>query len=370
MRICVVTSPRTQAALVPMSNLVNVLSSLAERLFLITGNEGSTVFEQNENIEGYSIEYRHRSFPIARILAHISMQLRISYEMIKIRNRVGSFVFFMFDGLLLPVLTARLMKRKVILSLASSAQQYFENHNDSLSKTISHLDALCYSLSNTIIVYSPNMVQLWKLEKHKTKIQIAHEHFLDFDTFGTTENLSKRSNIIGYIGRFSHEKGTMNFIKAIPEVLKQKDDYDFFIGGDGELREEMMENLDNENLTSKVNLHGWISHETLPFHLNTLKLLVLPSHTEGLPNIMLEAMACGTPVLATPVGAIPDVIKDGTTGFIMEDNSPDCIARNVVRALSTPRLDDISNNALALVKKDYNFEAAVEQYRKCLIDLA
>lgn len=58
---------------------------------------------------------------------------------------------------------------------------------------------------------------------------------------------------------------------------------------------------------------------------------VLPFYTKELSNIMLEAMACGTPLLATPVGAILDVIRDGETGFIMEDNSPECTARNVMQ---------------------------------------
>jgi glycosyltransferase involved in cell wall biosynthesis len=52
-----------------------------------------------------------------------------------------------------------------------------------------------------------------------------------------------------------------------------------------------------------------------------LALLVIPSYTEGLPNIMLEAMACGTPMLASPVGAIEDVIKDEETGFILRSKS-------------------------------------------------
>ena len=59
---------------------------------------------------------------------------------------------------------------------------------------------------------------------------------------------------------------------------------------------------------------------------------------------MLEVMACGTPVLATPGGAIPDVIIDGKTGFIMEDNTPCCIAHNVKRALSCPDLEEIAKN--------------------------
>ena len=77
-------------------------------------------------------------------------------------------------------------------------------------------------------------------------------------------------------------------------------------------------------------------------------------------------MGCGTPVLATPVGSIPDVIKDDETGFIMKDNSPECIARNVIRALEHPNLDEIVKNARALVEREFTYEAAVERYRKIL----
>jgi len=81
-------------------------------------------------------------------------------------------------------------------------------------------------------------------------------------------------------------------------------------------------------------------------------------------------MACGTAVLATPVGAIPDVIKDGETGFIMEDNSPECIARNILRALNHPNLEGIMRNARALVQRKFTYEKAVERYREILESLS
>lgn len=84
---------------------------------------------------------------------------------------------------------------------------------------------------------------------------------------------------------------------------------------------------------------------------------------------MLEAMACGTVVLATPVGGIPEVIKDGVNGFIMEDNSPECIARNVMRALGHPDLEQVTANARVLIEQEYNYEAAVERYRNILESL-
>ncbi|MFC1994375.1 glycosyltransferase, partial [Chloroflexota bacterium] len=103
-----------------------------------------------------------------------------------------------------------------------------------------------------------------------------------------------------------------------------------------------------------------------PGYLNDLKLLILPSYSEGLPKSVIEAMACGTPVLATSVGGIPDVIKDGETGFIMEDNSPETIAQNVVRALNNPNLEQITQNARKLVEQEYSCEIIVGKYKQAL----
>jgi glycosyltransferase involved in cell wall biosynthesis len=140
----------------------------------------------------------------------------------------------------------------------------------------------------------------------------------------------------------------------------------FLIGGDGNLLKSVKEFLSSSNLNNSVTLVGWITHKDLPHYLNRLKLVVIPSYTEGLPNIMLESMACGTPVLATSVGAIPDFIIDGKTGFIMESNSPICIARNVIRALESPILDEISESAIKKVKFEFSYEMAVKNYEHIL----
>ena len=74
-------------------------------------------------------------------------------------------------------------------------------------------------------------------------------------------------------------------------------------------------------------------------------------------------------MLAAPVGVVPTVIKDGETGFIMEDNSPECIAQNITRALNHPNLDRIAKNARELIESEYTHEAAVERYRDVLASL-
>jgi glycosyltransferase involved in cell wall biosynthesis len=219
-----------------------------------------------------------------------------------------------------------------------------------------------YSLSHAIIVYSENIITAWGLKKYANKISFAHEHIVDVETFNVTGNYRDRKNIVGFIGRLSEEKGIWEFVQAIPEIARRKKDVKFLIIGDGPLTPRVNEYLATNGLTGIVEMKGWVPHERLPEHMNQLKLIVIPSYTEGLPNAMLEAMACGTPALAAPVGAIPDIIRDGDNGFIMENNSVNTIAAHVVRVFDDENLGRISNNARIFVEKNFSFDATVKNF--------
>jgi glycosyltransferase involved in cell wall biosynthesis len=117
-----------------------------------------------------------------------------------------------------------------------------------------------------------------------------------------------------------------------------------------------------KNKLNDIEFIEWINHDELPIYLNKLNLLVIPSYTEGLPNIMIEAMACGTPVLATPVGSIPDFIKDGNTGFLMENNSPECISENIIRAINYSDINSISENGHSMVKQEFSKENTIKKW--------
>ena len=189
---------------------------------------------------------------------------------------------------------------------------------------------------------------------------------MDIDSFKIERNLETRRNLVGYVGRLGFEKGIINLAKSIPLILEVRDDLEFLIAGWGPLSNDIKSELRKTGAHSNAEIVGWIPHDELPGYLNELKLLVLPSYSEGLPGIVQEGMACGTPVLATPVGGVPDLIKDGETGFIMEDNSPESIARNVVRALGHPNLEQIVQNARKLIEQEYTYEIMVGKCRQAL----
>ncbi|MCL0059460.1 glycosyltransferase family 4 protein [Dehalococcoidia bacterium] len=366
----------SKAGLVPLSNLIEILSTLSDSIYVIAGNEAMNLpHKKNQKIEIFGVRCGFKGNIFNKIINYISIQLIFSSKIIKLTKDVNIWVFFTgTHALLLPMIAAKLMRKKIVFALVSSIKDISKAQKNTffnilVYNVLIYSEDINYKLSNHIILYSPNLIKEWNLEKYRNKISIAHEHSLDFDKFKVTKTFDERIDLIGYIGRLSEEKGVLNFVKAIPEISKRKSHLEFLIGGDGQLRDGIKEYFGNENLNDKVKLAGWISHDELPNYMNELKLLVLPSHTEGLPNIMLEAMACGTPVLATPVGAIPDVIKDGETGFIMENNSPECIAENVIRALNHLNLGQTAQNARALVEREYTYEKAVEGYRNILEEL-
>ncbi len=365
--IGILTFPISEAGNIPLSNLVDILYPLSNDLYLITGNDGYTFFKEDKKIHAYGIKHEREVNAFIRILRYIYTQLKISYKLAKISGNIELWIFFIGgECLLLPMLTAKLLRKKVVLAFAGKPAQTLRVINDNLFKVEIILLKINCPLSNRIILHSPNFIKEWGLEKYKNKICIAHEYFLDFDKFKIKKKFDEKDNLVGYIGRLSEEKGILNFVKAIPEILKETDNLEILIVGNGQLRNKIEVYLDKNNLNDRVKLVGWVPHGELPDYLNKLKLLVIPSYTESGPIIAMEAMVCGTPIVATRVGHILSMVEDKVTGFMMENNSPECISKNVIRALEYPNLFEITENERELVVKEFTYEVAVEEYKKIL----
>jgi len=366
-KIGIVTFPISTAGVTPLSNFIDVLRPLSDNIYLITGNEGYSFFKKTKEVHVYGITHKEEKQTFNRIISYIWTQLRISYCFAKQSRCADTWIFYIGgESLLLPMITARSLNIKVILALAGFPSESLRGAKDPLFKPLELVGKINLALSNKIIVYSKNIIKERGLEKYRSKILIVHKHFIDFTLFNISKRIEERENVIGYIGRLHKEKGVLNFIEAIPSLQKMVTNIAFLIGGNGELSSEIRAYLKKKNSVNRVEMVGWIPHENLPKYLNKLKLLVLPSYAEGLPNIMLEAMACGTPVLATCVGAIPDVIEDKKNGFLLEDNSPECISKKILEVLARKDLGEISNNARITIKKNFTYNSAVGNYRRIL----
>jgi glycosyltransferase involved in cell wall biosynthesis len=138
------------------------------------------------------------------------------------------------------------------------------------------------------------------------------------------ENFCRGAFVIGAIGRLSAEKNFACLLHALAKLSAQRADYQAIILGEGPLRPELEEIIKKEGLREKVLLLGYKEQATAYFPY--FNLLAIPSSSEGLPLVLLEAMQAGIPVVATRVGGIPWVLEEGRCGNLVPPNDPDALA--------------------------------------------
>lgn len=138
--------------------------------------------------------------------------------------------------------------------------------------------------------------------------------------------------IVLYVGRFAHLKGIDRLMAAISYLDHHCGIRLVVVGGDGDEspEEHHLRDLCKElGIQDRVLFAGRIDQRDLPPYYSASDVLVLPSEYESFGLVALEALACGTPVVATPVGALPDIIQERINGHVLADGSPESIARGI-----------------------------------------
>jgi glycosyltransferase involved in cell wall biosynthesis len=140
--------------------------------------------------------------------------------------------------------------------------------------------------------------------------------------------------ILVSIGRLSPEKGHADFVDALARVAAAGRHVTTVMAGDGPSRADLVARIRAAGLEEWVHLPGYVKQPARV--LQDADLMVLPSHTEGLPNAALEALAMEVPVLATNVGGTPEVLEDGVTGRLVPPHSSEALAAAILDFLEHP----------------------------------
>ena len=119
------------------------------------------------------------------------------------------------------------------------------------------------------------------------------------------------------VGRLSPEKGQFVLIDALGELRRQGLDAELVLAGDGELRSAIERHCAERGVADLVRITGWISGASVREEIEASRALVLSSFAEGLPVVLMEAMACARPVIATRVSGVPELVRDGQEGWLV-----------------------------------------------------
>jgi len=372
LRICLITGTWGRGNLSAFSNsvkLIDLLQPFAYDFCWIVTN-GSIIKAakvHSVNIHPISFNGSIEENIIIRLIRHSVHQCKIIIQIFK-NKKFDLYVFA--EGarsLFLPfIFVSFFFRGKAILRLDGRTSIRLSDLGESKLKVfiVECFERLMF-LSAFKIAFTFNYVfEHCKLNSYKHK-SCYLPLYVDTSLFRDFNPLKNRKYDVGYIGRISDGKGILELVEAISLILEKDKSLDIraIIVGSGPLERKVRSIVSNLNLSNHIDLLAWIDNSEIYKYLNEIKILVLPSKREGLPNIILEAGASGCIILATPVGGIPDIIIDGDTGFITKNNNPDIIAENISRILKFENLNIISLNMKRLIKNNYSYKYVIELYR-------
>ncbi len=164
------------------------------------------------------------------------------------------------------------------------------------------------------------------------------------------------------VGRLCEQKGQLLLVEAMARLAAAGAEPELVLAGDGEMRAEIEARCARLGLGDRVRITGWIDSDAVRRELEAARALVLPSFAEGLPVVIMEAMALGRPVVSTLVAGIPELVVDGVTGWLVPAGDVDALTNAIAACLkaSPEALADMGRLARARVleRHDADVEAA------------
>ncbi|MEM4854728.1 MAG: glycosyltransferase [Sulfolobales archaeon] len=167
------------------------------------------------------------------------------------------------------------------------------------------------------------------------KIQVLPYPGIDTRRFRDARPIDGLSGgpIILHHGRLVQKRGVKNLIEAMPKIIKEIPGAKLVIAGEGPEKQRLQRLAEKLSVASHVTFLGLVPYEYVPSLVKSSTVVVIPSLMEGHSASVIEAMAAAKPVIATRVGGVAEIIKDGETGVLVDPESPDQIANAVVKIL-------------------------------------
>jgi glycosyltransferase involved in cell wall biosynthesis len=181
---------------------------------------------------------------------------------------------------------------------------------------------------------------------------------VNFEKFSVAEKPSRKLLKLLFIGNLIKTKGVFELLMAAKTLSDEKVDFELSIIGSGPEANNLTSYIVENYLSTSVKIIGGVPHEQLDQWFAKSHALILPSYREGVPNVIMEALSTGTPVVATKVGGIPEVIKNEINGILLEDYQPDTIYQGI-RSLMN---EAWSSEDILKSVESYTWENTSEQF--------
>ena len=251
-------------------------------------------------------------------------------------------------------------------------RQYHTDTREKWKWILMQLERISYKHADSVVGVSDDiryiLLEKYNLEEEKIKVV---NNGVDPEEFKPLAQVKRNKNTLLFVGRIERAKGINSLVKeVIPFVKNEIPDIKLYIAGSGSQKQRLEKYIITHGLESNVVFLGWISGDDLVYWYNHVCISVLPSHREGFGLTAIEAMSCGTPVIATKIPALSEIIEDGKNGILVEPNNIQHIVNSITNLLNDPgKRDKISVAGRKTVEDKYNWDITAKEMNSLFVSL-
>jgi glycosyltransferase involved in cell wall biosynthesis len=232
--------------------------------------------------------------------------------------------------------------------------QRLVDHNVCVSKAVAEFSIQKSGLNPAKVSVIPNAVEF--------------EHFANAVALDRSRLGLSAAPLVLFVGRLDPQKSPFTLLEAFARLQKRRHDWQLLFVGDGSLRASMEKWVTQRGLNQSIRIAGW--RPEIPELLKTADVLVLPSLWEGMPNIVLEAMAAGLPVVVSRVEGTEELIRDHETGVLVPPGSVVDLEQQIEAVLNDPGLSSrLRTTAQLAVQERFTMGRMVSAYEQLYIHM-
>jgi glycosyltransferase involved in cell wall biosynthesis len=249
------------------------------------------------------------------------------------------------DGAWTAIITKILYRKKAIVRCGYLWSEFQQNISGPgrHSRLALFMEKMCLRLADVCVVATERDARIIR-ERHgvkPAKIRVV-PNYVDLDVFKPMPEVPKEEGLVCFVGRLAPQKN----VEMLFDACSRIDGIRLLVIGDGPLRDQLTDMA--ARLRLDVEFHRSIANSELPRFLNRANAFVLPSHYEGCPKTLLEAMACELPVVGTDVEGIRDIVRDGENGLLCEKST-----EGILKAVQWVFHDEALSAQLAKKAREY-----------------
>ncbi|MCD4694409.1 glycosyltransferase [bacterium] len=336
----------------------NKLAKHFNKIYFFTyGNNKDKEFNKyfESNIEIVPLGIKIPFIPLNFLIAFLFPLLKYNYI-----KKCHFIKFNQMKGSQAGVIVKKINKKIIFVSRSGYVWSLFAQKKNKYFKIAKFIEKLVYKNCDISFVASSSDKRYIEKEYNPNKIDVI-PNFINIDKFKSDRGVEKYQNRILFVGRLNKQKNLFALMEALKGTEVGLD-----IIGSGELKDELEGRA--KKFEVKINFLGNFPNSELPVLLNRYEIFVLPSHYEGTPKTLLEAMSCGLLCLATNVEGSRDIVQDGINGIISETDYKDLRGKIIYLVENKNNLEDLREKARTFIEENYSLDEQIKKEIKIYKD--